>query len=268
MLDAFEPAYMQRALAIGLLVAVPLGLLGAWVVLRGLAFFGHAVGVATFPGVVVGLGVPAVGPFVGALGAAAVFTGALGWVERDHRVRGGAVTALGLSVALAAGSVLLTTVLRTSAPVGSVLFGSLLGITGVDIARAAVVAVAVSALVALALPRLAAGTFDVEWARGAGGRPERGRVLLLAMVAVAVVCALPAVGSLLVSGLLVVPAATARLLTERLGPLLALSVGLCAAEIVGGLVLARELNVAPGAAIATLGGAAFALAALRPAGGR
>jgi len=260
-LAPFDVSYMQSALLAGLLISVPCGLLGVWVVLRGLAFFSHAVGVATFPGVVLGLGFPAVGPFAGSLIAAGAFGVAVSSVETDHRVRGGAVTGLALAAAMAIGAVLLTTVAKVSTPVESVLFGSLLGISGLDIARCAVAAVLAIGALALLWPRLAASAFDRAWAAPAGACPARTDALLLILLGFTVVTALPAVGSLLVSGLLVIPAATARLLCDRIGAMTACAVALCTAEVVIGLVLARELNVAPGASIATVGGLGFALAA-------
>ena len=257
----FDAPYIERALLAGLLLAAPLGLLGTWVVLRGLAFFAHGVGVATFPGVVLGLGLPAVGPVAGSLVAAAGFTAAVSWLERDHRLRGGAVTGLVLATALAVGGVLLTSVFRVSAPVESVLFGSLLAVSNADVVRCA--AVALVAVVALLLggSTLAAATFDREWAAPAGSHPGRGDLLLLGLVALAVVTALPAVGSLLVSGLLVIPAATARLVTDRLGPMQAVAVALCALETVVGLALARTLDIPPGAAVAAVAGLGFGLVA-------
>lgn len=266
MLAPFDVPYMQSALLAGLLISVPCGLLGVWVVLRGLAFFSHAVGVATFPGVVLGLGFPAVGPFAGSLVAAGAFGVAVSSVETDPRVRGGAVTGLALAAAMAIGAVLLTTVAKVSTPVESVLFGSLLGISGLDIARCAVAAVLAIGALALLWPRLAASTFDRAWAAPAGARPARTDALLLVLLGFTVVTALPAVGSLLVSGLLVIPPATARLLCESIGAMTACAVALCAAEIVIGLALARELNVAPGASIAAVGGLGFALAATVAAG--
>jgi len=257
----FDAPYIERALLAGVLLAVPFGLLGTWVVLRGLAFFAHGVGVATFPGVVVGLGLPALGPIAGSLAAAAGFTAAVSLFERDHRLRGGAVTGLVLAIALALGGLLLTSVFRVAAPVESALFGSLLAISGADVVRCA--AVALVALVTLVLTgrSLAASTFDREWAGPAGLRPGRGDVLLLGLLALAVVTALPAVGSLLVSGLLVVPAATARLVTDRLAPMQALAVALCALETVLGLALARTLDIPPGSAVAALAGLGFGLVA-------
>ncbi len=270
MLDAFDPPFMQRALLAGLILAVPLGLIGTWATLRALAFFSHAVGVGTFPGVVVGLGVPAIGPFVGAAAAAGVLTGVVVGLERDERVRGGAITGLALSTAMALGAVLLTTTFGIAAPVEAVLFGSLLAITEADIARAAAVAVVVTAVVCVCARRLQGVTFDRRWAQSAGARSRVVEAALLVSLAATVVVALPIVGSLLVSGLLIVPAATARLVARGVFAMMAVSVGLCAVEIVVGLAIARELDAPPGAVICAAAGVVFATAVLadrlRPGG--
>ena len=261
MLEALDTPYLQRALLAGVVLAVPLGLLGSWVVLRELAFFAHAVGVATFPGVVIGLVVPVLGPFAGALLAALGFSAAVSASEADHRLRGGAVTGLALAVALAAGAVLLTVLGAGAAPVDRLLFGSLLAVSTGDVLLC-VIAAAVSLAVLLPmLPRLAATTFDGTWAGPAGARERATASAVLVLVSLVVVCALPAVGSLLVSALLVVPAATARLMVKRLGPMLVWATGLCAAETVAGLLLARSLDLPPGAAIAVVAGLAFGLLA-------
>jgi ABC-type Mn2+/Zn2+ transport system permease subunit len=265
MLEAFDAPYMQRALVAALLLSVPLGLLGTWIVLRGLAFFAHAVGVATFPGVVVGLGVPAIGPFLGALGAAGAFSGSVTLLERDERVRGGAVTGLVLSTAMALGAVLLVSVFEETVPVEGVLFGSLLAVGDTDVVRAAVLAGAGTVALLLLGPRLAAGTFDRTWAGPAGARTGLVDAGLLALTAVCVVVALPIIGSLLVSGMLVVPAATARLLSRGTGAMLAWSVALAACALVGGLLAAHALDAPPGGAAAALAGLGFAIAYTRDA---
>ena len=267
--EALDAPYLQRALVAGLALSVPLGLLGCWIVLRELAFFAHAVGVATFPGVVVGLALPALGPFAGALLAALGFSAAISASEVDHRLRGGAATGLALAVALAAGAVLLTALGEGAAPVEGLLFGSLLAVSTTDVVLCLVGAAISISVVALLVPRLAATTFDRAWAAPAGARERATGSAVLVLVCLIVVCALPAVGSLLVSALLVAPAASARLLTERLGPMLAWATGLCALEMVAGLLLARALDLPPGAAIAVVAGLAFGLiAATRAAAGR
>ena len=261
-LDAFDPPFMQRALVIGLLLSVPLGLIGTWVVLRSLAFFTHAVGVGTFPGVVVGLGVPAIGPFLGGLAAAGVLTSAVVGLERDERVRGGAITGLALSTAMALGAVLLNTTFGLSTPVETVLFGSLLAIADADVIRAGVLAVVSVLAIGSGVRRLQSVTFDRRWSGPAGARPGVVEAVLLALVAGTVVVALPVVGSLLVSGLLVLPAATARVLIEDVFAMLRISVMLCAAETVIGLAVARELDALPGAVICATSGLFFAAAVL------
>ena len=260
MFDAFDAPYMQRALIAALLLSIPLGLLGTWIVLRGLAFFAHAVGVATFPGLVVGLGVPAIGPFLGALAAAGAFSGSVALLERDERVRGGAVTGVVLSASMALGAVLLVTVFEETAPIEGVLFGSLLAVGDVDVVRAAILAAGAGAALFLLGPRLAAGTFDRAWAGSAGARIALVDAALLTLTAAAVVTALPVIGSLLVSGMLVVPAATARLLSRGTGAMLAWSVGLTAAALAGGLLVSHALDAPPGGAAAALAGACFAAA--------
>jgi ABC-type Mn2+/Zn2+ transport system permease subunit len=119
---------------------------------------------------------------------------------------------------------------------------------------------ALAATAALARTWLATG-FDPAGAAALGIRATRGDWLLLALLAVTVVAVLPAVGALLVSTLLVVPAATARLLTDSLGALLGTAVALAALEGVAGVLLAYHLDLPPGPAIAVIGGGGFALAA-------
>jgi ABC-type Mn2+/Zn2+ transport system permease subunit len=99
-------------------------------------------------------------------------------------------------------------------------------------------------------------------ARALGVRSGLGDWLLLAMLALAVVAALPAVGALLVSTLLVVPSATARLLASSMRGLLGGGVALALGEGIGGLWLADAVNLPPGPAIAVLGGAVFGVVAL------
>lgn len=262
MLEAFDVPFMQRALVAGLVLAVPLGLVGTWVVLRALAFFSHAVGVGTFPGVVVGLGVPAVGPFLGAAAAAGMLTAAVVGLERDERMQGGSVTGLALSTAMALGAVLLTTAFGLSTPVEAVLFGSLLAVTEADVLRCAVVALVAVLVVGLGARRMQSVAFDRRWSRPAGARSGLVDLALLFLVAATVVVALPVVGSLLVSGLLILPSATARVLTTGVFTMLAVAIVLCALALVIGLVVARELDAPPGSVVCAVAGLGFAVAVL------
>jgi ABC-type Mn2+/Zn2+ transport system permease subunit len=103
--------------------------------------------------------------------------------------------------------------------------------------------------------------FDPATARALGARPAVAEAALLVAVAAAAVVALDAVGALLVTAVLVIPAATVRLVAPSVGALQAGTAALAAVEGVGGLWLAYELNVGPGPATAVLGGAVFAIVA-------
>ena len=252
--------YLQRALLEMLLLAVPAGLLGSWIVLRRLAFFTHAVGTVSFPALVVAAAW-GIAPQVAALVAALGFGAAQERLARAGRVGGDAATGLLLVAALAAGVVLASDVFASGAGVDRLLFGSLLGLSDRDLwLTAAVAAGAVALDAALRRHWLATG-FEPASARALGLRPVLADRLLLIGIAAAAIVALDAVGALLVTVVLVVPAATVRLLCDRLAPLQAGAVALAAAEGVAAVYAADALNVGAGPALAVLGGAVFAVVA-------
>jgi ABC-type Zn uptake system ZnuABC Zn-binding protein ZnuA/ABC-type Mn2+/Zn2+ transport system permease subunit len=263
MLEPFQLPFVQRGLAEILILAVPAGLLGTWIVLRGLAFFSHAVGTAAFPGLVLADGLGFAAP-LGAFGAALVFTAGnavLGRGRERERERD-SVVALVLVGCLAAGVILASDVFGSGANVETLLFGSLLLVDGGDIALAAVAAGATLAASALVGRRWLAQGFDPA-AAGASRRQSRALdAALLGLIALATTAALSVVGALLVSSLFVVPAATARLLTRRMLSWQLASIALVAVEGTLGLWLSVKTNAPPGATIACVAGAAFAVVAL------
>jgi ABC-type Mn2+/Zn2+ transport system permease subunit len=257
--EPFDTPFMQRALLETLLLAVLGGVLGSWIVLRRLAFFTHGTGTAAFPGLVVAgpWGIPAQ---VAALGAGLLYAGS---VERLGRRSGAdAATGLLLVAALALGIVLASDVYESGSGVDRLLFGSALTISDRDLwLTAATVAAVLGLDAALRRAWLAVG-FDPVAARSLGVPTVGADRLLLAAVAVAVVVALDAVGSLLVTAVLVIPAATVRLVASDLRTLRLGAVALAAAEAVVGLWLAYQVNVGPGPALAVLAAAVFGAVAL------
>ncbi len=260
MIEPFELPFVQHGLIEILILAVPAGLLGTWIVMRGLAFFSHAVGTAAFPGLVLADGLGFAAP-LGAFGAAIVFTignAALGRRGRDRD----SVVALVLVACLAAGTILASDVFGSGANVETLLFGSLLLVDGGDIALAAVAAVATLAATALIGERWLAQGFDPDGAGGSGRRRHGFDAALLTLIALASTAALTVVGALLVTALFVVPAATARLFTRRVLSWQLASVALVAAEGTAGLWLSVKTDAPPGATIACVAGALFAVVAL------
>jgi ABC-type Mn2+/Zn2+ transport system permease subunit len=261
----FDLPFVQRAVVEIALLAVGSGILGTWIVLRGLSFYAHAVGTAAFPGLVLadGLGFS---PLLGALATAGLVAIAVTAIANRGRAEYDAATALVLVGALAAGVILASDVFHSQGSVERLLFGSLLIIDATDQLVAAVVGVAVLVAGALLGRRWLAAGFDPDGARSLGARSPVPDLVLLALVAASAVAALDAIGALLSTALLVVPAATTRLFVDRLRTWQLTTVALVLVEGVAGLWISVEANAPPGATIAVVGGAVFAVAALARAG--
>lgn len=253
----FDVAFMQRALLEVLLLSVPAGILGSWIVLRRFAFFTHGVGTAAFPGLVLA-GPLGVAPQFAAMVTAVLYAFGLERLVRGRGVASDAATGLLLVAALALGIVLASDVFESGAGVDRLLFGSIIGLAELDLWLTAAAAIAV-----LVLDGVLGRTWLVEgFDPGGGGRlglraGAADRLLLLA-IALSAVVALAAVGALLVTAVFVIPAATVRLLAPSLFALRVGAVALAAIEGVAALWLAYELNVGPGPTLAVLGGAVFA----------
>lgn len=263
LLEPFQLPFVQRGIVEILVLAVGAGVIGTWIVLRGLAFYSHSVGTAAFPGLVLadGLG------FSATLGAAAtglfvaVGVGALARREGASD-RYDSLTALVLVGALATGVILASDVFRSGANVETLLFGSLLLVDHGDIAFAAAASVAALTGARLLQPRWLLTGFDPRTAPALGARSGLPDAVLLGLVALLAVAALATLGALLATAVLVVPAATTRLVMHRLGPWQLATVALVAVEGVTGLWLSVELNAPPGAAVAVLAGGVFVLVVL------
>ena len=243
--DPFQYPFMQRALLEVLLLSVPAGLLGCWIVLRRLSFLTHAVGAATFPGLVLGFGL-GFSPWLGAFGVAG---GSPAHSRRSSAARSstpGAITGLLLATALAAGSVLVSDVFHSSARSTACSSGaSSESATTTSGARARARRCLHVAVVLVAGRGLLAVSFAPDTAASLGYRRGCYDAGLLLLLGAAVVSSSAAIGGFVVSGLLVVPAATARLLARS--------------------VLQLQLGGAPLAAVEAAAGPRARLPARRPA---
>lgn len=261
MLELLSTPFGQRAVAEGLLLAVIGGTLGSWIVLRRLAFFAHATGSAAFPGLVVA-GPLGIAPQVGALGTALGMAGGVQALSRRARTGRDATTGILLVGGLALGSVLAGDVYESGAGIDRLLFGTLLGVSDTDLALTGLVAVAVVAADAALRRSWVATGFDPDGARALGVSTRAGDRILLVLIAAAVIVSVDAVGALLVAAVLVLPAATVRLLARDVRTLQLGATCLAALEATVAIFAADALNVGPGPAVAVLGAATFALVAL------
>jgi ABC-type Mn2+/Zn2+ transport system permease subunit len=258
--DLADLPFLREALLEVVLLGAAGGLLSAWIVLRRLAFFSHAAGSATFPGLVAA-DASGVSPTLAGL---AVALGYAGGVERAGRAgrEPGEATALLLVAALAGGVVLASDVFESGAAVDRLLFGTLLGLGPADLILSGVAA-GLAAVASATLGRTwAAIGFDPDAAPALGLPAGLADLLLLALVAVAAVAAIPAVGALLVAAVYVLPGAAARLVAKSVPALLAWSVALALAEGMVGLYVAYWLDLPPGPPVAVLGAGVYAALAL------
>ena len=212
-LGPLELGFMQRALGLGVVVAVVCAVLSCFMTLKGWALMGDAVSHAVLPGVVAAyaLGLPfALGAFVFGVGS----VGVIGYIRQNTRVKEDTVIGLVFTGFFALGLVLISK-LRSSVDLSHILFGNLLGITDADLVQTLVISVLV--LVALMLWRrdLLLFCFDPTHARSIGLRTGSLHYLLLTLLSLAAVAGLQSVGIILVVAMLVTPGATAYLLTDR-----------------------------------------------------
>ena len=251
LIDAFEPAFMQRALIGGLLAVVATSLVGTWVVLRGLAFLGDALAHGVVPGIALAV-LWSFNPLVGAFVAALVMSGLITFVSNRTVMRDD--TAIGLLFVgmLALGVLIISKAKSFATDVTAILFGDALGVTRADLRNQFIAAVIVIVLTILLYRPFLALTFNQVKAQTLGMRPKLAQAALLALIAVAIVSSFQAIGTLLVFGLIVAPPATAALLVNRVVLIMLVSVVSGSLAVFFGLLMSFHYGTAGGATIAVL----------------
>ncbi|MFE9687302.1 anchored repeat-type ABC transporter permease subunit [Streptomyces sp. NPDC006285] len=246
--DPWQLPFMHRAFAVAAIIGAVCGVVGVYVVLRGMAFIGDAVAHSAFPGVALAYA------FEGNLllgGAAAGVTTAvlIAFVSQNRRLKEDTVIGVFFAFAFGLGIVLVSTRDSWTTDLSSFLFGQILAVSTGDVWTAAIIG-AVLVLVVLAIGKeLIAVSLDRETARSAGLPVFRLDLTLYILVTTTIVMSLEAVGNILVLALLITPAATARMLTERLWAmtLLASTIG-CLGSIVG-LYVSYTYDLAAGGSV-------------------
>lgn len=261
-------SFLQYALLGGLLVAVPCGVVGSYVVIRRISYIAGAISHSVLAGL--GLvqylrvvhGLTWLSPLGGAAAAALLSAVVIGWVSLRLRQREDTVIGAVWAVGMAAGIVLISLTPGYAADLMSYLFGNILMLTPRDLWLIAGLGVAVVAVVTLFHKQLLAVCFDDEFASLRGVRTVRYHFLLLALTALTVVVLVSVVGIIMVIALLTLPAATANHLTRRLSHMMIVAALLCAGLTVCGLALSYGPDLPAGATIILLAGAVYLLSTL------
>jgi manganese/iron transport system permease protein len=250
LIEPFQVAFMQRALLAVVVLGVLAGAVGVFVVLRRLAFVGDALTHTVFPGVVIAF---LVGQsiFIGALVAALVSALLLTTLTSTRRVTPDAALAVLLTSFFAVGVVLVSRVQSYTTDLSGFLFGRILAVTWPALYQTLAVAAIVLVVLVALRKELVLRAFDPEAAAAMGYRVDLLDLVLNVLIAMVVVAAVKAVGTVLVIALIIVPAATARLLVDRVAGMIAIACSLGAFGGYLGLAISYEASLQRGVRLAS-----------------
>jgi ABC-type Mn2+/Zn2+ transport system permease subunit len=248
MFEPLQEPFMQRAIAEMTLLAIAGGALGCWVVLYEVSYAAESLAHSIFPGLVLAAiaGIPLLlgaTPAIVLAALAIALAARLPGVSRDVGVAVVVTTMFGLGVLLA---------LSPQSPPGieTLLFGDILGPSDGDLISAAALVVLLGVALFLLHGRLLATGFDRGGARALGLSPAFADAALLILLAAGIVVAVQGLGNLLVVAVFVGPAAAARNLTDRIGPMIAVAVAIAVLSGLAGLYLSYYVGTAGGASVA------------------
>lgn len=247
--DALGSAFFARALAGGALVAVICGVVGSWVVIRGMAFLGEAIGHGMLPGVALAtiVGAP---PVIGGAISAAAMSALIALLQRRGRLSYDTSIGLLFVAMLAAGVIIVSHSGSFATDVTAVLFGDILAISATDIVLLTAVSVVVVTIAAARHRAFVAVAFDRRIAQALGYRPALTQGLLVGLITLAVVASAQAVGTLLVIALLLGPAVAAQPWSRRIPGRMVLATGFGIAAVTVGLAVSWAAGSAAGSTIA------------------
>ena len=246
--DPLQYSFMIRALAVSVLVGVTCAVLGAYVVMRGLAFMGDALAHAVLPGVVAALLV-GMSPFAGAAAVGIAVAIAIGYLTRRTGLSEDTTIGILFAGLFALGIALLSASDSLSVNLEDLLLGQVLGVSTTDVYITLGMAVFVLFVLYFFHKELVFTSFDPVGAEVIGVPTKFLSYLLLVLLAMVIVIALQAVGLILVMAMLVTPAATAYLLVRRFTPMMVVGGALGGISAIVGLYLSFHFNIPSGAAM-------------------
>ncbi len=253
--DLFNYALGIRALIASVLVGLMCGVLGCFIVLRNMSLVGDALAHAVLPGVVVGFVVAGAGVmaiFTGAVVAGLITAVLITWIQHNVKTKNDAAIGIVFTAMFSIGVMGISKVARQGAhlDLDHFLFGNVLGLSDADLYLTAGIAAYVLLSVVLFYRYLFATTFQPVIAETMGISVKTIHYYLMLLLSFAVVASMQAVGVILVVAMLITPASTALLLTNRLNYMLVISaiIGVLASVI--GLIITDFYNTTPGPAMA------------------
>jgi ABC-type Mn2+/Zn2+ transport system permease subunit len=259
--DPFQLEFMRRAALAGLVVATVGGIVGTYIVHRGLAFLGDALAHGILPGIAVAF-VIGFDLLIGAAVGAVVMVGGIGFVNRRTFLSADVAIGLLFVGMLALGVAIVSSSGAFTRDLFGFLFGDILGVSNRDLVLAGVTLVITLVVTAVMWRPFFVLCLDDEKAEVLGFHAAAAQRMMLLLVALAIVASFEAVGTLLVFGMLVAPAATGALLMHRLFPAMVVAVMVGWLSVLTGLVGSYHFDVAASASVVVVAVVLFFLAVL------
>jgi ABC-type Mn2+/Zn2+ transport system permease subunit len=254
-------AFMQRALLAGVLIGAVCAIIGVYVVLKGLSFIGAGIAHASFGGVALGF-VLGINPLISAIAFCLATAWSIGLVARKIQVKEDTAIGIFFASTMALGILFIGLMRGYKVDLFGYLFGNILAVSVQDVWITFGLGIGVLVAVGLFFKELMFVTFDAEMAEVSGVPAGRVYFLLISLIALTIVLSIKVVGIVLVSALIVTPAAAAYQLTEDFRRMMVLAIVIGVGSAVGGLLLSYPLNTASGSTIVLLATLVFFTAAL------
>lgn len=260
----FSYAFMQRALIAVIVIGITSGVIGCYVVIRGMSFYGDAMSHSILPGVAVSYivtgGATGGALFVGGLIAGLLSAVGIGWLTRGERLKEDTAIGIVFVAMYALGIAIISSDQRAyGRDLVHILFGNVLGIQPSDLWIMVGCSVFVLAVVLALFKELQIISFDPNLALTMKLPAEGFRLVLLALIAVTIIASLQVVGASLMLAMLIVPSAAAQMLAKRLHHMMLISAGLGAVCGALGLLVSYHVDIAAGPSIVLTMAVMFAL---------
>ena len=255
----YQFEFFTNGLVVATLAGALCGVLGVFVVLRGMSYIGHGLSHAVFGGAAASA-VMQVNFFLGA-GFWGVISGLLiGRIARRRIIGADAAIGVVTTASFALGLALINRYGQARKSIEAVLFGSILGVDTTDIVAVTLVSVGTLAIVVLAYRRLLFATFDPEVAEVSGVRVPVVEAILMVMLSLTILVTMRVIGTLLISAMLVIPASTARMLTNSFSKMLWMSPLIGAVAGFVGMNISYHLDLSASATVILVATVMFVVA--------
>ncbi len=258
MFEILALPFFQRALIVGLILGVLMAILGVFVVLRKMSFFSDAIGHSALAGIAIGL-LLGINPFLAALAFSLLVAFGISSVRAATRQSIDTLLGVFFSASVALGVILVTLTPGYQSDLISFLFGNILTVASSDVISSLIIALIATGILLWAGKGFVAISLDQSLAKAEGVPVKRYELLFMLLLAAVIALAIKFVGVILVTALLIIPAATAQNLARSLTGMFGLSVLISIISVTVGMLISAALSTPSGPTIVLTGTALFAI---------